>query len=62
MSLNSSDLGSDRVFDEFSPKKLFFQFKNIVFFVISKWPIILTIALICGSAAAVYTYLKKPTY
>lgn len=62
MSTNSSDFGSDRVFDEFSPKKLILQFKNILLFVVGKWPIILAIAFIFGASASIYTYLKKPSY
>lgn len=62
MSLESQNINSDRVFDEFSPKKLLFQLKSVIDYVISKWLIILLIAILCAIATYYYTILKKPTY
>lgn len=62
MSLEATKPENDRVFDEFSPKKLLFQIKNIVDYVLSKWLIILLLATVCGVATYIYTFLKKPSY
>ncbi len=62
MSLENKENDSDRIFDEFSPKKLLLQIKIIVDYVISKWLIILIIALLSSIAIYFYTLLKKPSY
>lgn len=62
MSLNTTNPENDRVFDEFSPKKLLFQLKSIVDYVISKWLFILVVAILFAIATYFYMFLKKPSY
>ncbi|MEJ7589015.1 MAG: hypothetical protein WKI04_15775, partial [Ferruginibacter sp.] len=53
---------SGRVFEEFSPKKLVLQMREAGTYALSKWLIILLIATVAGSIAAIITALKKTTY
>ncbi|MBC7508069.1 MAG: hypothetical protein H7320_04860 [Ferruginibacter sp.] len=52
----------DRVFDEFSPKKMIEQIQSVIRYILSKWLIILLVASIFCIIGAVYTSFKKPTY
>ncbi len=62
MSLITPNAENDRVFEEFSPKKILVQFQNVVNYVISKWLTIFIVALLSAIATYFYTFLKKPTY
>jgi uncharacterized protein involved in exopolysaccharide biosynthesis len=60
--INTAHTDSNRVFDEFSPKKLILQVQSSGVYIISKWKIILLFAIIAGLAGAANSYFKKPTY
>jgi hypothetical protein len=53
---------SNRVFDEFSPKKLILQARSAIRYTISRWYKILGFGLLCGLAGAAYSLTKKPIY
>lgn len=53
---------SNRVFDEFSPKKLIILVQRSGSYIFSKWLIILIVAILFGTAGAIRSYLKKPLY
>lgn len=62
MTVETNNLRSNQVFEEFSPRKLILQVRSSVFYLRSKWIIILSFAIITGIAAAVYYSFKKPNY
>ncbi|MEO5564072.1 MAG: hypothetical protein ABIR18_11570 [Chitinophagaceae bacterium] len=53
---------SNRVFDEFSPKKMIIQSRGAIRYLFSKWYIILVAGVVLGVAGATYAYFKKSTY
>ncbi len=53
---------SDRVFDEFSPKKLIILVQRSGSYLLSKWKIILLVSILFGIGGIVRSFLKKPTY
>ncbi len=58
----SPNAGKDRIFDEFSPKKLIFQIRALLLYILSCWKIIFFVAFLFGLTAGLYSYLKNPTY
>src|SRR5215467_16391188 len=62
MTPNTTAQDANRVFDEFSIKKLILQIRNTCAYLISKWKKILIFAFICGLAGIVYSFFKKPNY
>ncbi len=62
MSSTTPETDKDRVFDEFSPKKMILQAQYLGLNIASKWKIILLIATLCGVAGYVKTFLKEPNY
>jgi len=62
MSFTASEAENNRVFDEFSPKKIILQAQSILLYIVSKWKIILLFAFVCGAGGYLYTFLKKPNY
>jgi hypothetical protein len=57
----SNDAGN-RIFDEFSPKKMVLQARSGFRYLLSKWKIIIPVAVVVGTAGALYTYTKKTLY
>lgn len=53
---------SNRIFEEFSPRKLILQVRSTLLYILSKWWIIILFATVCGIAAGAYYYFKKPMY
>ncbi|MBC7913007.1 MAG: hypothetical protein H7Y07_02690 [Pyrinomonadaceae bacterium] len=62
MSSTTPETDKDRVFDEFSPKKIIRQIQHVAFYILSKWMIILLVAILFGTSGYVKTYLKEPNY
>jgi Chain length determinant protein len=62
MTANTSMHNSNRVFDEFSPKKLILQGRSAFKYVLSRWKLILLAGILLGAAAAIYTFFTKPNY
>jgi hypothetical protein len=62
MSTETYNAPGDRVFDEFSPKRMILQLRSVFVYVLSKWRTVLLTALILGAAGATYSYFKKTDY
>ncbi|HMH22019.1 MAG TPA: hypothetical protein VK563_09590 [Puia sp.] len=58
----SSNLSGDRVFNQFSPKRLILQVRSICMYILSRWKPVFLVGLILGLAGATYSYFKKPDY
>jgi hypothetical protein len=58
----STQQDTNRVFDEFSPKKFILQIQSTGSYILSKWIIILIVAMVFGIVGYVYTSSKEPTY
>ncbi|MEO6231966.1 MAG: Wzz/FepE/Etk N-terminal domain-containing protein [Ferruginibacter sp.] len=52
----------NRVFDEFSPKKLIVLVQHSFSYILSKWLVIVLVALLFGIGGLLRSYFKKPTY
>jgi hypothetical protein len=60
--VNTTPPESNRVFEEFSPKKLVLQVQSAGKYLLSRWWKILGFGLLLGIAGAAYSFTKKPNY
>ncbi len=58
----STQQDTNRVFDEFSPKKLILQIQSTGSYILSKWIIILLVAVVFGITGYIYVASKNSTY
>ncbi len=58
----NTDMERTQVFDGLSPKKIILQIQGALSYLLSKWKIILPLAIACGLALAIYSLFKKPDY
>ena len=49
-------------YEEFSPRKFILQLQGLGRYILSKWLVILAVALLFGIAGAAYSFTKKPQY
>jgi len=49
-------------YEEFSPRKFILQLQGLGRYLLSKWLVILAVALLFGIAGAAYSFTKKPQY